>query len=218
MTVPGTTQPQLGMQQSNQQNLGGVRNNLNNMLQRPRVRRSKFGGNQGFNFGQFTGQQPQQQRQQPRFQQVAPQGGGGQGGGYQGDLLQPGTMPTKTELEPYLGGAGSSLGRAGVVLGAGGGQRDVAAHRRRGQRLRVVRVRVQVESVLRHAVEGDGGGRPGGIAAAAHDLDRLQVGMHHDQGVSRLRPAHIVHHVACDAVASESTHNSPTAVAVGAEG
>jgi hypothetical protein len=50
MTAPGTTQPQLGMQQSNQQNLGGVRNNLNNMLQRPRVRRSKFGGNQGFNF------------------------------------------------------------------------------------------------------------------------------------------------------------------------
>ncbi len=114
MTVPGTTQPQLGMQQSNQQNLGGVRNNLNNMLQRPRVRRSKFGGNQGFNFGQFTGQQPQQQRQQPRFQQVAPQGGGmtfqgggGQGGGYQGDLLQPGTMPTKTELQPYLGGQGN---------------------------------------------------------------------------------------------------------------
>lgn len=143
MTAPGTTQPQLGMQQSNQQNLGGVRNNLNNMLQRPRVRRSKFGGNQGFNFGQFTGQQPmqgglqgfgqqmpqgqfqnmqgimqqgfQQQRpQQPRFQQVAPQGGGmtfqdggGQGGGYQGDLLQPGTMPTKTEMEPFLGGQGN---------------------------------------------------------------------------------------------------------------
>jgi hypothetical protein len=132
MTAPGTTQPQFGMQA--QPRFG---------MQQPRVRRSKFGGNQGFNFGQFTGQQPmqgglqgfgqqmpqgqfqnmqgimqqgfQQQRpQQPRFQQVAPQGGGmtfqdggGQGGGYQGDLLQPGTMPTKTEMEPFLGGAGN---------------------------------------------------------------------------------------------------------------
>jgi hypothetical protein len=104
MTAPGTTQPQFGMQA--QPRFG---------MQQPRVRRSKFGGNQGFNFGQFTGQQPQQQRQQqPRFQQVAPQGGGmtfqgggGQGGGYQGDLLQPGTMPTKTELQPFLGGQGN---------------------------------------------------------------------------------------------------------------
>lgn len=96
MTAPGTTQPQFGMQA--QPRFG---------MQQPRVRRSKFGGNQGFNFGQFTGQQPQQQRQQqPRFQQVAPQGGG-KGGGYQGDLLQPGTMPTKTELQPYLGSGGN---------------------------------------------------------------------------------------------------------------
>ena len=50
MTAPGTTQPQFGMQQ-------------------PRVRRSKFGGNQGFNFGQFTGQQPQQQSFQQQQQQ-----------------------------------------------------------------------------------------------------------------------------------------------------
>lgn len=104
MTAPGTTQPQFGMQA--QPRFG---------MQQPRVRRSKFGGNQGFNFGQFTGQQPQQQKQQqPRFQQVAPQGGGmtfqgggDQGGGYQGDLLQPGTMPTKTELQPFLGGQGN---------------------------------------------------------------------------------------------------------------
>ena len=87
MTAPGTTQPQFGMQQ-------------------PRIRRSKFGDNQGFNFGQFMGQQPQRQLQQPRFQQLAPQGGG-KGGGYQGDLLQPGTMPTKTELQPYLGSGGN---------------------------------------------------------------------------------------------------------------
>ena len=96
MTAPGTTQPQFGMQA--QPRFG---------MQQPRVRRSKFGGNQGFNFGQFMGQQQQRQPQQPRFQQLAPQGGGGQGGGYQGDLLQPGTMPTKTELAPYLGGQGN---------------------------------------------------------------------------------------------------------------
>lgn len=126
MTAPGTTQPQFGMQA--QPRFG---------MQQPRVRRSKFGGNQGFNFGQFTGQQPRQGglqgfgQQMPQgqfqnmqgimqqgFQQQAPQrsnqqprfsrqGGGQGGGGYQGDLLQPGTMPTKTELEPFLGGAGN---------------------------------------------------------------------------------------------------------------
>lgn len=91
MTAPGTTQPQFGQQL--QPRFG---------MQQPRIRRSKFGGNQGFNFGQFTGQQ---QRQQPRYQQVSPQGGGQ--GGYQGDLLQPGAMPTKAEMEPFLGSAGN---------------------------------------------------------------------------------------------------------------
>lgn len=132
MTAPGTTQPQFGQQL--QPRFG---------MQRPRVRRSKFGGNQGFNYGQFMGQQgglqgfgqqmpqgqfqnmqgmmqqgfqqqaPQRANQQPRYQQASPQGGGmtfqdgGGQGDYQGDLLQPGTMPTKAEMEPFLGGAGN---------------------------------------------------------------------------------------------------------------
>ena len=57
MTAPGTTQPQ------GQGQFG---------MQQPRIRRPKFGGGQGFNFGQFTGQQGgfaagRQSGTQPRY-------------------------------------------------------------------------------------------------------------------------------------------------------
>jgi hypothetical protein len=78
MGAPGTTQPQFGMQQ-------------------PRVRRSKFGGNQGFNFGQFTGQQGNMQTQ--GFA-TGPQGG------TQPRYTPGNQMPTRAEMEPFLGSAG----------------------------------------------------------------------------------------------------------------
>ena len=77
MTAPGTTQPQ------GQGQFG---------MQQPRIRRSKFGGGQGFNFGQFTGQQGgfaagRQSGTQPRY--------------------TPGNqIPTRAEMEPFLGSGG----------------------------------------------------------------------------------------------------------------
>lgn len=82
MGAPGTTQPQ------GQGQFG---------MQQPRIRRPKFGGNQGFNFGQFTGQQGNMQTQ--GFA-TGPQGG------TQPRYTPGNQMPTRAEMEPFLGSAG----------------------------------------------------------------------------------------------------------------
>ncbi len=77
-------------------------------------------------------------------------------------------------------------------------QRHVARHTGRGQGRSVISVKVNIEGVLWDAVKGDGCRSPACITAATHNFHRLQVRMHHDQGVSRLRPTHIIDHVAGD--------------------
>ena len=52
-------------------------------------------------------------------------------------------------------------------------------------------MKVNIECILWHTVKRDCGRSPSRVAGAL-DLYRLQIWMHDDQRVSRLRPAHIV--------------------------
>lgn len=91
MGAPGTTQPQ-GQGQFSPFGQG----------QGPRVRRSKFGGNQNFNFGQLMGQQGGGQQGNMQMQGFA----AGPQSGTQPRYTPGNQMPTRAEMEPFLGSKG----------------------------------------------------------------------------------------------------------------